>query len=96
MKKKTQIIWVSSFLLAAIGFLLPFWPLVVMGVLLSAFSGRWLLALLLGFLIDCIYGVPVGELRLLYVPFTLLAAVGALLRYSIAGRWREVPLEHLQ
>jgi len=45
--------------------------------------GLWPLVLLLGLLLDLIYGVPVGFWHFLYVPFTLLSAlVAALQHYS--------------
>jgi len=34
-----------SFVLAAGGFLVPFWPLSVLGIALAAFTGRWILAI---------------------------------------------------
>ena len=90
--------WVSlvSFIIAAVGFLLPFWPLTAVGVLLAALSGRWFFAILLGLLIDVAYGAPVGRFYFLYVPFTLLAVVGALARYFFAGRFRQAPSQHLE
>ena len=80
--------WISagSFALAAAGFLLPFWPLSVLGIALAAFTGRWMLAIVLGLLLDIAYGAPVGRWQMLYIPFTLAALVCTFLRY-IASRY---------
>lgn len=66
--------------LAAGGFLLPFWPLSVLGVVLLALWGRWFVALVVGLLLDLAWGAPVGLAHFLYVPFTELAVVAALAR----------------
>ncbi len=48
----TKWILASSFALSAIGFLLPFWPLAVVGILLAALSGRVVFAIAIGLLLD--------------------------------------------
>ncbi|HUD02519.1 MAG TPA: hypothetical protein VMR46_00660 [Candidatus Paceibacterota bacterium] len=80
--------WISagSFALAAAGFLLPFWPLSVLGIALAAFTGRWMLAIVFGLLLDIAYGAPVGRWQVLYIPFTLTALVCVLGR-AIASRY---------
>jgi len=75
MKQNTIWIVTTSFLVAAAGFLLPFWPLTVVGIALCAFSGRWPYAIAIGLLLDVGYGAPVGPYHALYVPFTLCALV---------------------
>jgi hypothetical protein len=70
----------SSFAIAALGFLIPFWPLSALGILIAGLSGRWWLALIMGILFDAAYGAPVGRLHYLYVPFTLLALLSILIR----------------
>ncbi|MEK7109580.1 MAG: hypothetical protein AAB919_04110 [Patescibacteria group bacterium] len=72
------------FALAALGFLLPFWPLSVVGILLAAGWGRWFAALLIGLLLDLAWGAPLGLTHFLYFPFTLSAVVAALIRLWIA------------
>lgn len=75
MNSTTTWIVATSFLIAAAGFLLPFWPLTVVGIALCALSGRWIFAVAIGFLLDVGYGAPVGPFHALYVPFTLCALV---------------------
>lgn len=72
------------FMLAALGFLLPFWPLSVAGIVLAALWGRWFSALLIGLLLDLAWGAPVGLAQFLYFPFTLIAVVAALARLWVA------------
>jgi hypothetical protein len=84
--KKTPWIIVTSFILSAAGFLMPFWPLSVAGVLLSALTGRIFFALFLGLLLDIAWGPPPGYFHILYLPFVLLSLVGSLV-YMFAGRY---------
>ncbi len=81
MKKNTSWILACSFALAAAGFLLPFWPLSVVGVLILALSGRWVYAVGLGLLLDLAYGAPLGTARFLFFPFMLVAFVAMLVRW---------------
>lgn len=74
------------FALAALGFLLPLWPLSVLGIVLAAAWGRWFFAVLIGLLLDLAWGAPVGLAHSLYFPFTLLAMVAALVRLWV-GRY---------
>lgn len=80
MTVSSRYIYALSFIIAAAGFLLPFWPLCVIGVLIAALSGRYLFAVAMALLLDIGSGVPTGMLHFLYAPFTVLAAVGSLLR----------------
>jgi hypothetical protein len=85
MSANTKWILSVSFLLAAVGFLLPLWPLSVLGIALAALSGRWIFAIAVGVLLDLAYGAPVGTIHYLYFPFTLSAVVLSLIRYFGAG-----------
>ena len=78
-----------SFILVALGFLLPFWPLSLLGILLAAASGRYIAAVLMGLLLDVAFGAPVGHWGFLYVPFTLFAAAMSLLRYFLSSYFRD-------
>jgi hypothetical protein len=80
MTKTSRWIYATTFLLAAAGALLPFWPLCVAGILIAAFSGRWLFAVGMALLVDVAWGAPTGMLHFLYFPFTLLALLGAAVR----------------
>ncbi len=88
-------ILIVSFLLAAVGFLLPLWPLSVLGIALAALSGHWLFALTLGLLIDIGFGAPRGSLHYFVLPFTLSAAVFGLARYWGTAFMRRSPGEKL-
>jgi hypothetical protein len=80
MNSSTTWIVSTSFLIAAAGFLLPFWPLTVAGIALCALSGRIFFAVAIGMLLDVGYGAPVGPYQALYAPFTLCALVFSALR----------------
>ncbi|HVV39135.1 MAG TPA: hypothetical protein VHD31_02300 [Candidatus Paceibacterota bacterium] len=75
-----RLILAISFALAAGGFLLPFWPMEVVGILLAALTGHWIFAIALGLLLDVAYGVPTGFFHMLFFPFTLLALASVALR----------------
>jgi hypothetical protein len=64
----------------ALGYVLPFWPLLALAVALLALSGRWVAALVAGLLLDVLWGVPLGWLQPVYLPFTVLAIAAALAR----------------
>ncbi|MES2203381.1 MAG: hypothetical protein V4474_03615 [Patescibacteria group bacterium] len=80
----SRITYAVSFLLAAGGFLWPFWPLSVLGIILSALTGRWIFAVFMGLLLDVAWSIPTGVWDTIYLPFTALAVVVALLRYFFA------------
>lgn len=85
MSRTNQLIYALSFVIAAGGFFLPFWPLCIVGILIAALSGRWIFAILTGLLIDLAWGAPQGVWALVYAPFTLVAVVAALARHALAG-----------
>ncbi len=80
MTQSSRLVYAIAFLLAAAGFLLPLWPLCVVGILLAALSGRWLFGTIVGLLVDVAWGAPTGALHYLFFPFTLIAVLGALAR----------------
>jgi hypothetical protein len=69
----TRAIQTFSILLVIVGFLLPLWELQVVGIILAGISGRYLVAFLLGLVVDIAYGPPTGVLHATFFPFTLLA-----------------------
>lgn len=79
--------------LAAIGFLLPFWPLSALCICMLALGGRWFVAVMLGLVLDLAWGTPVGAVHELFLPFTELAAVSALVRIAAADYFidRDLP-----
>jgi hypothetical protein len=81
MSRNSRWIYAATFLLAAAGFLVPFWPLSVLGTLIAALSGRWIFAILMGLLLDIAWGAPTGTLRFLFFPFTIVALLGVIARY---------------
>lgn len=84
---KATVKWIlaCSFATAAAGFLLPFWPLSIAGILLAALSGRWIFAIAVGLLLDIAYGAPMNA-PFLFFPFTLVALLGVVGR-SFASKY---------
>lgn len=80
MTPSSRYIYALSFAIAATGFLLPFWPLCIVGLLIAALSGRYVFAILMALLLDLGSGVPTGVLHYILVPYTALAVITALLR----------------
>ncbi|MSR71039.1 hypothetical protein EXS62_03315 [Candidatus Kaiserbacteria bacterium] len=80
MTQTSRWIYAVTFLLGAAGFLLPFWPLSVLGVALCALSGRWLFAVAMGLLFDIAFGAPTGAWHFFFFPFTVLALLCGLAR----------------
>lgn len=87
-KYKRNFSIIAALSLAA-GFLLPFWPLCLLGTLLFAGSGQYILAIVVGLLLDALYGAPVGNLHVLYVPFTLLSFVASAAHYYLSVYFRQ-------
>jgi hypothetical protein len=80
MTPTSRYLYALCFAIAAAGFLLPFWPLSVLGVLIAALSGRYFFAVLMALLLDIGSGIPTGALKFLFLPFTALAVVASLAR----------------
>lgn len=80
MSPSSRYIYALSFAIAAVGFLLPFWPLCVIGILIAALSGRYFFAIPMALLLDLGSGAPTGWLQYVFVPFTVLAVLASLLR----------------
>jgi hypothetical protein len=78
-----------SFILAVAGFLLPFWPLSLLGVLLAAATGRYIASIVLGLLLDVVYGAPVGHWHVVYVPFTLAAFIASIAHWYLGAYFRD-------
>ncbi len=76
----SRYIYALSFAIAAVGFLWPFWPLCIIGILIAALSGRYVFAIIMALLLDLGSGMPTGLLHYLFVPFTVLAIAASLLR----------------
>ncbi len=84
-----RIVLSVSFVLLAFGFLVPFWPLSVLGIALAAGGGFWFAGLLFGLLLDIAYGMPSGWFHFLYIPFTLFALCCAILRIIVLQHVRK-------
>lgn len=96
MTQSSRYIYALSFAIAAIGFLLPFWPLCVIGVLIAALSGRYVFAVIMALLLDVGSGMSTGLWRYVYVPFTMLAVIASLARaYGSAYFLDKTPLDRL-
>ncbi|MDB5225353.1 MAG: hypothetical protein JWL87_305 [Candidatus Adlerbacteria bacterium] len=92
----SRYIYAITFAIAATGFLLPFWPLCVVGVLIAALSGRYIFAVVVALLIDLGLGMPTGVLHYLVLPFTVLAVIAALARiFGAAYFLDKTPLDRL-
>lgn len=92
----SRYIYALSFAIASIGFLLPFWPLCVLGVLIAALSGRYVFAVIMALLLDVGSGMSTGLWRYVYVPFTILAVIASLVRaYGGAYFLDKTPLDRL-
>lgn len=65
---------------AALGFLVPFWPLIVISILFAAVYSNAYFAVSLGLLFDLLLGAPVGAFSVLYFPFVLFGICCILLR----------------
>lgn len=81
MSQSSRWIYAVTFLLASAGFLVPFWPLSVAGVMLAALSGRWIFGVIIGLLLDLAWGAPVGTYYYFFFPFTIAALLGFIARY---------------
>ena len=89
-------IYAVTFVITASGFLLPFWPLTLLGILLAALSGRYVFALLMGLIVDVAWGAPMGTLRYLFFPATLVALAAFVLRVWVQRYlFNRQPQEHL-
>jgi hypothetical protein len=72
-------IYPLSFVISASGFLLPFWPLSVAGILVAAFAKKYIFAVIIGLLIDIAFGAPT-RFYYLYFPFALAGLIGVIIR----------------
>jgi hypothetical protein len=96
MTMQSRYIYAISFAIAAVGFLLPFWPLCVVGVLIAALSGRYVFAVIMALLLDVGSGMSTGLWRYVYIPFTILAVIASLVRaYGAAYFLDKTPLDRL-
>ena len=92
----SSIVLYSALGAAALGVLLPYWPLSLAGVLIAAFGGQWILATVLGLLLDIFYGrPPAGWLHAVSFPFAALAVFVSLLRVFVTRYLRKSETEFL-
>lgn len=94
-RRSSGLLVAASCIFVALGFLAPFWPLMLLGIALCALFGRPVVAIALGLLCDIAYGTPLGVWHVLYFPFTLFAVVGVILHYFFAGHLRKNPQDIL-
>ncbi len=86
MTQQSRLLYAVIFLVSAAGFLVPFWPLSIVGILMAALSGRFIFAVILGLLLDIAWGAPMGLFKYAFFPFTIVALVGVLAR-SLGGKY---------
>lgn len=72
--------------LFVLGFLIPWWPLCLVSLLIAAGTGRFVIAVCMGLILDIAYGAPPGYLHALQFPFALLAAILSL-TYAFLSRY---------
>jgi len=80
MRTNERFILVVAVLLFVAGLVYAWWPLAFLGLLLAAVCGWWLLALPLAFLLDSVFGTPVGFLHWIAFPFTFLILIVVVVR----------------
>ncbi len=71
-------IYATTFVLAAAGFLIPLWPVAIIGVAVATLSGRFVFGVCLALLLDIAWGAPTGTAAYFYFPVTIFALVGTL------------------
>ena len=91
--KRTNI--ALAFLIVAAGFLFGVWPLSLLGIVFVAVLGHSVSTILLGLLLDVVYGVPTGFLHMMYFPFSIFAAISVLAHALIRGRIRTTQTDTL-
>jgi hypothetical protein len=85
-KQRSRLIIIFALSLAAAGLLLQFWPIEILAIVAAVFGGMPIFALALGLTLDLIYGMPLGGLHYIMVPFAALALVLVLVR-AVASRF---------
>ena len=81
---------------AALGILVPYWPLSIAGILIAALAGEWAAAVALGIFFDVLYGRPPGGfLHDISFPLTALAVAVSLARRFAARYLRRERQEYL-
>lgn len=84
---------VLSLLAVVAGLALSFWPLCLLGLLVAAAAGQYVLAVVIGIFLDVVYGPPptgyLGYMHILHVPFMLLSITLCAIHYYVAFYFRE-------
>lgn len=70
---RNNLLLIGALFFLSVGFFASWWVLSLVGLVMVLYAGRPLLGVLIGVVLDLIYGVPVGWLHFLYIPFTLCA-----------------------
>lgn len=74
-------IYIGTFMCAAAGLLLPFWPLIMLGVAAAVLSGRTIFGVILALLFDIALGSPTGWFHWIHFPLVVLALACFVVRY---------------
>lgn len=83
MSKRT--LYISTCLLAVLGLVLGLWPLGATAVVLAGVSGYAVLALVVGIVLDVVWGPAQGWAAHVYAPFVLLGLACVLLNTLLRG-----------
>jgi hypothetical protein len=89
MYRSKYIFSIISLALLAAGFLFSFWPLSAVGLLLAAATGQYAIAIVIGLILDVLYGAPVGRWHFVHVPFTLLSLLACFAHYYLSAFMRK-------
>lgn len=85
--RKKHLALTVGLLLSVLGFSIPFWPFVVIGILASSVMYP-IVGVLIGALADVVFGSPAGLLGHIYFPFTILGLISGLLSIFASTRLR--------
>ena len=84
MKRNTLFFWLALICAAFAPF--TFWPLGIVGIVLAANAKHWILALMIGFVLDVLYGAPPVNFHALFFPLTMFAVLVIAVR-TVAGKY---------
>ncbi len=85
--RKKHLALVLGLIFSGLGAVIPFWPLVLLGLLSCAFAYP-ILAIIIGAFADVIFVIPTGFLHCLSFPFSILGTLAALLSLFASSRLR--------
>jgi hypothetical protein len=85
--RKKYLAFITGLIFIAAGFFVPFWPFLVLGILMSALMYP-LIGIVFGIAADLFFGAPAGTWQFIHVPFSLLGVAAGLLSVFASSRLR--------